>query len=482
MIKLLFSFLKMDIKREIFPIFLGAILLFLATPPFGFFVFSYVAICVASVSLNTHNSAFLKGFLFGFIYNLLTMYWIAYVLILYGNLPVFISLILLIVLISYLSLYPAFFFKFYNLIQHKLPYYFLPLILSGCWTMLEIARSYFLTGFPWMLIGYTQHNFLPIAQYAKHLTIYGLGFIIVYINFSILILFQGNNKKNIFKYLNIVFSIIVFTILVFDGNRQIKTLKLKFMSFNKIKICGVQGNIDQSKKWDKKLQTDIIDKYFYMTANGCSEANLVVWPETALPFVYGIDKEMTEYFREKMRKKNFLLLSGFLSFGFDEDGKGGYTNSAGIFYKGELIEKYDKIHLVPFGEYVPLKKVLFFVNKLVDAAGDFLRGKETKNFTINNIKIGILICYESIFPEISRHYKDSGVNILVNITNDAWFGRSSAPYQHLAMSGFRAIENEMFMVRIANTGISAIITPWGEVIAKTELYEDAVVQKNVYYK
>lgn len=467
---------------EIFPIFLGAILLFLATPPFGFFVFSYIAICVALVSLNIQNSPFFKGFLFGFIYNLLTMYWIAYVLILYGNLPVFISLILLILLISYLSLYPALFFKFYNLIQCKLPHYFLPFVLSGCWTMLEIVRAYFLTGFPWMLIGYTQHNFLPIAQYAKHLSIYGLGFIIVYINSSILLFFQKEHKKNAFKYFNIVFTLIIFTVLIFYSNKQIETLKLRFMSLNKIKICGVQGNIDQSKKWDKKLQTDIIDKYFYVTENNCSEANLVIWPETALPFVYGIDKEMTEYFKDKMRKKDFLLLSGFLSFGFDENGKGGYTNSAGIFYKGELIEKYDKIHLVPFGEYVPLKKILFFVNKLVEAAGDFLSGKDTKYFAFNNIKIGTLICYESIFPEISKQYKDGGVNILVNITNDAWFGRSSAPYQHLAMSGFRAIENEMFVVRIANTGISAIITPWGEVVAKTELYKDAVVQKNVYFK
>lgn len=468
--------ITLNFKKEVLPLILGSLLLFFATPPCDIFPLSYIAIFIAFLSLKNERSSFLKGFIFGFIYNALTMYWISYVLRQYGNLPFTISLFLLILLISYLSLYLAIFFKIYSLFHKKIPLILQPPIMAMIWVLLEIVKANFLTGFPWMLIAYTQHNFLPLIQHSKTITVYGIGFLIIFVNFSFLILIKGKKRS---RYLHLALSFIVAFFLVYSGQEKIKHLKESSKSMKSISISGIQGNIDQSKKWDKMLQKEIITKYLSLTEK--TNAELVVWPETALPFVYGLDGEWTEQFKSYLKDKPFMLITGFVGVGYDE-GKAGFTNSAGLFFKGELKGRYDKIHLVPFGEYVPLKKILFFVNKLVEAAGDFLQGKDLNVIEFKGVRIGTLICYEAIFPDISKTYKEKGANLLVNITNDAWFGKSSAPYQHLAMSRFRAVENELYLVRIANTGFSCVITPWGEILSKTKLFKEEVINETVYFK
>lgn len=468
---------KVDFGKEILPLIVGAFALFLATPPNDFYPFSFFAIFVALLSLKIERKGFLKGFFFGFIYHLLTMYWIAYVLKQYGNLPTIVSTTLLLILVAYLSLYPAVYFKIYERLNNRMPEIFHPIFFALLWVLLEIVRANILTGFPWMLIGYTQHNFLPFALHSKYVTIYGIGFFIIFVNITLLNLMKYKSKKSISI---VILAILMLSYFIYSGEKEIEKVKDSFQHKKAIKVRAVQGNIDQSKKWDKKLQSEIISKYLALSDG--NESELIIWPETALPFVYGVDGEWTEYFRDKIANKDFYLLTGFVSIGYDSDGKPGFTNSAGLFYKGSLIGRYDKMHLVPFGEYVPLKKVLFFVNKLVEAAGDFLSGTGIKVIKAKDMKIGILICYEAIFPEISNNYIKNGVNLIVNITNDAWFGKSSAPFQHLAMSRFRAMENEVYVVRVANTGISCIITPWGEVLYRTELFRDATFDGVVYLK
>ena len=139
-----------------------------------------------------------------------------------------------------------------------------------------------------------------------------------------------------------------------------------------------------------------------------------------------------------------------------------------------MLGKYDKVHLVPYGEYVPLKRFFPFLGKLVEAVGDFRPGKEGQVLSLNGEKVGILICFEIIFPELSRLMVKNGAQLLVNITNDAWFGTSSAPYQHLSMGVLRAVENHRAVARAANTGISAFVDPVGRILDKTPLFEEAV--------
>ena len=149
--------------------------------------------------------------------------------------------------------------------------------------------------------------------------------------------------------------------------------------------------------------------------------------------------------------------------------------------RGKVTGHYDKVHLVPYGEYVPLRKWFPFINKLVVGVGDFQSGKGYYPLNIGNHKLGVLICYEGIFPKASRIYKQGGANLLVNITNDAWFGKTSAPFQHLSMTVFRAVENRLFLVRSANTGISAIIDPTGTIVEQSELFTSAIVKGTVKF-
>jgi apolipoprotein N-acyltransferase len=158
----------------------------------------------------------------------------------------------------------------------------------------------------------------------------------------------------------------------------------------------------------------------------------------------------------------------------DQVGPGVFENSAFLVTQtGEIQGKYSKRHLVPFGEYVPLRRIFFFLDKLAVPVGDFIPGREVTVFRGPYGRFGVSICYEVIFPDEVREEVASGAEFLVNITNDAWFGRTSAPYQHLAMAAFRAVENNVYMVRAANTGISAIIEPSGRIAESAGLYVDA---------
>ncbi|MBU0575787.1 MAG: apolipoprotein N-acyltransferase, partial [Proteobacteria bacterium] len=164
----------------------------------------------------------------------------------------------------------------------------------------------------------------------------------------------------------------------------------------------------------------------------------------------------------------------------EDEGRINYMNSAFLLRPdGTLSGRYDKVHLVPYGEYVPLRRFFPFIGKLVAGVGDFKAGKGFYPLTINIHRLGVLICYEAIFPEGAREYKQKGAQILVNITNDAWFGRTSAPYQHLSMTVFRAIETRLYLVRAANTGISSIIDPTGEILSRTGIFERTFLKGEV---
>jgi apolipoprotein N-acyltransferase len=471
--------MKDRLLKDIIVLFIAAVFLMLSTPPFNFFFCAYLFLPIALKTIKTCEKPGVYGFIFGMIYNCMSMYWIIYVLTKYGNIPYFASFFLFLLLASYLSLYQSLFFYIFKKFINSIPVVLSPLIFSFFWVALEFIRSKILTGFPWMLVGYTQYNFLPIIQLSSLMGVYLVSFVVIFISLSIY--FVVIREK--FWYINAIFSFILMIAIIIWGNEQISKTKKEFEKKKRLQVLLIQGNIDQSQKWEKDLQRKIILKHIKMTKENIDEqTNLVVWSETAMPLIYGADREITEFLKEHLSSIKAPLISGFVGYKWDELGNPKLTNSAGIFYEGELIDKYDKVHLVPFGEYVPLQKILFFVNKLVSAAGDFVAGDKIKTCNFKNLSYGITICYESIFPEISKTMSSNGADVLVNITNDAWFGNSPAPYQHFVMSIFRAVENKKYLIRVANTGITGIITPWGEVLSKTKLYEDSIIKGTVYYR
>jgi apolipoprotein N-acyltransferase len=233
------------------------------------------------------------------------------------------------------------------------------------------------------------------------------------------------------------------------------------------KISVIQGNIPQELKWNPQANDYILDKYFRITLEAAKvKPDLIIWPEAALPVVLEEEPTYYEIVKDFVREIKIPLLLGAVT---TRDSF--YYNSALLVSdEGELLTRYDKLHLVPFGEYIPLKKILGFLGT-VAPIGDFTAGKEYAIFKIPNPKsqipneFSVLICFEDLFPEISREFVKKGADFLVNITNDAWFKKTSSPYQHLQASVFRAVENRVPVVRAANTGISGFIAPTGKIIS-----------------
>jgi apolipoprotein N-acyltransferase len=249
-----------------------------------------------------------------------------------------------------------------------------------------------------------------------------------------------------------------------------------------LNVSLIQGNIDQSVKWDPKYQDATLDIYKTLSElSSSSSSGLVIWPETAAPF----------YFQDYGRRSREVILlakdsAKWLLFGspsyVQERKQLSYYNSAFLISpEGAIAGRYDKVHLVPYGEYVPLRRLFPYMSKIVAGVGDFGTGKGYYPLSMGNRRIGVLICYEAIFPEASRTYKREGADILVNITNDAWFGRSSAPYQHLSMTVFRAVETRLYVARAANTGISALIDPTGKILSHTPLFVRTALKEKVRF-
>jgi apolipoprotein N-acyltransferase len=248
------------------------------------------------------------------------------------------------------------------------------------------------------------------------------------------------------------------------------------------RIAVIQGNIDQARKWDPAFQIGTTKKYVEMTLEAVPhQADLVVWPETATPFYFGASPKLTRLVTDAVRQAGIRLLLGSPSVQVEAGSHAYYNSAYMVAPDGRATGRYDKVHLVPFGEYVPLKRLLSFVGKMVAQVGDFSSGEKGRTLAWgeNEPAIGVQICFEIIFPGLSRSLVKNGAGVLVNLTNDAWFGKSSAAYQHFSMAVFRAVENRRSLVRCANTGISGFVDPAGRVLTQTALFEDAVLVRAV---
>ncbi len=244
-----------------------------------------------------------------------------------------------------------------------------------------------------------------------------------------------------------------------------------------LRIGLIQGNVDQSIKWDESFQKETMKIYERLSFKVAAEKpHLIIWPETATPFFFQDAKEFQPMVMEIPRKTDAFLLFGTPSYRV-ERGKIHHYNSALLLSpEGEVRGKYDKIHLVPYGEYVPFGDIIP-LGSLGEGIGNFKAGKEIFNFILPQGRFGVVICFEIIFPDLCRQFVKKGANFLVTITNDAWFGRTSAPSQHFTIAVFRAVENRVFIARAANTGITGIIDPRGRIVRKGGIFtEEAMVE------
>jgi apolipoprotein N-acyltransferase len=447
--------------------------------------FALVPLFAASRNLS-YKDSFSLGLLTGLAHYLTLMYWLAHTMTTYGHLPFYVSLPILFLLSFYLALYIALFSMTVTRLCATPIFLFFtaPLI----WVSLEYIRSFLFTGFPWELLGYSQFNMLDIIQISDIFGVYGISFCIVIVNTTLFLIYLGLTGKDwggksigIKQAAAATAAVAVLLAAVWGyGVRQIQRLHERIVNSPSIKAAIIQGNIDQAKKWDPAFQRSSTLKYIRLSMLSKKfKPDLVVWPETATPFYFTRNLELSELVLSGIRETGTDFLIGSPAFNV-KDHKIEYFNSAFLVdATGKVMGRYDKSHLVPFGEYVPLKKWLPFVGKMVESVGDFRAGKKGRTLKWKNFRIGVLICYEAIFPPLARAMVQNHASILINITNDAWYGKSSAPYQHFSMAIFRAVENRRSLVRAANTGISGFIDPSGRIIESTDLFKDAVITQKV---
>ena len=414
------------------------------------------------------GQAFWGGFVAGAAHFSTLLYWITIVLVKYGNLPWLLAGPVFILLVGYLSLYTAFFVYLLNLAGRRFSFKVggLIWILGGavCYTGLEYVKSFLLTGFPWEPLGAALAGSLTMVQLADVVGTGGLTFLAVLVNMAVAALFMSIRARNWAATVwPAALGLVVLGLLAGYGAVRLPEIREATARAEHKTVAVVQGSIEQSLKWDPDQRIATMLTYQDLTRKAATQKPwLVVWPETAAPFFFLSDKPATDWLEEMVRETGCPLLFGAPA--FEEVGQEThYFNRAYLVDgHGKVLGSYDKVHLVPFGEYVPLQKYLSFISKLTQAAGDYVAGDEARVLTLDETGIGVLICYESIFAELARRQVEAGSDYLAVITNDAWFGRSSAPAQHFSMAVLRAVENRRAVFRAANTGISGFILPTGE--------------------
>jgi apolipoprotein N-acyltransferase len=451
---------------------------------------------VALDGLSRRTQAFWLGWLAGIISSTGIMSWVVTAMNTYGKVPVVFSYGIMLLLTAYLGLYIALYSAGVVWFRMLMPRY--GLFAAPClWVTLELLRTYLFSGLPWSLLGYSQYRQLDLIQIADHLGVYGVSFLIVLTNVALAELylwlsplFRGFRPARLPWELVTTAAMLVglswaysTSLIASEGSERPKAV---------LQVGVVQPNIDQAVKWDQAYREETLRRYDRLTESFGYGTDLVVWPEAATPFIYEREPVYQLELVAMANRASAPLLFGSPAVRFDADRKPFLLNSAYLLSPdGQLLGRYDKQHLVPFGEYIPLKSsLLFFLEKLVEGIGDFQAGPgpTVLSFQLKGsdgggparrVKLGVVICYEVIFPDLVRRMAMGGAEFLVTITNDAWFGDSSAPYQHFSMVVFRSVENHLAFARAANTGISGFIDPFGRIIAASPLFTQTSLQAEI---
>ena len=459
---------------------LSGLLMTASFPPGHLFFVAWFALVplLKGLENTSPSSSFRLGLIAGLAHYLTLIYWIIVVLGRYGNLNIIFSTTALLLLSLYLALYLA---LFSSLISYSKNSRFSLFFMAAFWVALEYVRTKLLTGFPWCLLGYTQYKQSYLIQIADIFGVYGLSFLIVLVNGLIFhLLFRRMGRYSAFLKWEILVVVLIFAGTLGYGYSRFSELGMDKGTEYHVNAVIVQPNIDQSIKWDPAYQMHTITTYQRLTRSAYGfRPQLIVWPETSLPFFFQDNPEFSAGMVSLARESNAAFIFGSPAYRRIRGITRYYNRAYYISSDGASTEHYDKIHLVPFGEYIPLKKFFPFINRLVPAAGDFAAGKRLAPLCNNGLSLGLLICFEAIFPELSRNLTVQGANILINLTNDAWFGMTSAPYQHLSMAVFRSVENKRPMIRAANTGFSAFIGPNGRILASGDLFTQEVLERSI---
>jgi apolipoprotein N-acyltransferase len=475
-------------KKNLLLAGLSGLLLTASFPKIGLDWLVWVALIplFAAIANLSVKKSFRIGFIAGLIHYLSLLYWVVPVMRTYGYLPLYLSITILFLFAAILALFPAVFSMAVAAMGRSPARCLITMPLF--WVAVEYIRTYIFTGFPWALLGHSQYLRLQLIQTADLFGVYGVSFLIVLGNTALFLILtritrQPWQKKSISKRLPAVaaiFFVLGFLFTWLYGTWRIKTTDHLMAASPNARIAVIQGNVFQAIKWNPAYQAATVKTHNRLSLSAKSEnPDLIVWPESATPFFLFYDEEPTQKVLEGIQETDTDYLIGSPSF-TGKEGNIAYYNSAYLISPGtKTIHTYEKAHLVPYGEYVPFKKWLPFLGKIVAQVGDFRPGKAGKTIPWEKGALGVQICYEIIFPGLSRAMVKNDAVLLINITNDAWFGKTSGPYQHFSITVFRAVENRRALARAANTGISGFIDPAGRILTSTPLLQEAAVTRTL---
>ncbi|HEU5254896.1 MAG TPA: apolipoprotein N-acyltransferase [Vicinamibacterales bacterium] len=463
-------------------------LLALSFPRYGHPAFAWIALVPLLVALTGWNGrtpsigegrgasgqpplrAFLLGLASGFVYFAGTLYWTGTVIRTFGGIPLPAAALGVVLLALYQGFFPALFALLASRLIARAGIGGL-LFAPAAWVATEFSRGVVLGGFPWVLLGSSQVTVLPVAQLASVVGVYGVSGLVALINATIAYATLTTGRRRI---ASIATGAVVLVATAVWGTLRIADGTLTRVG-TPIRVAMIQANIPQEDKWKAGEARRIFTTYIAMTRDAAKRgAEFVIWPESATPFMFERDPVGQEALRTLARELKVPIL-----FGSDQEvtqpEPALYNAAFMVAPDGRTAAVYRKIHLVPWGEFIPMKRLLFFVSPLVDSFTDFSPGTSMVMLPVGSHLTSTAICYEVVYPSLVRQAVLAGSQLLTTITNDAWYGYSSAPYQHFALASMRAIEQGRYLARAANTGISGIVDPYGRIVRQSGIFEQVAL-------
>ncbi|MDW3094168.1 MAG: apolipoprotein N-acyltransferase [Gammaproteobacteria bacterium] len=454
-------------SRAILLLFAGAISV-LAFSPFHLWWVSIISLSLLYLlHQQNHSQAFKTGYLFGIGMFGSGISWIFNSLYDFGEAPFIAAIVITIVYTLVLSIFPALVLKVHTRLSASISLWMSVLTFAALWVMFEWLRSWVLTGFPWLLVGHSLVD-SPLAGIIPIFGTFAGSALIAFLAASTIVFINASKQQLMWP----AIGLSVLLMMCFYATGIEWTSKV---GERPVKVSAVQANIPFDMKWDKSRRHEVYQAYIDLTSKHL-DSDIVLWPETAIPtFLRVANKDFIPSFERQLKDNNTELLSGVFTY---EPGTERIFNSL-VTLGGEL-QIYNKHHLVPFGEYLPLRWIFeFFRSIVVIPMSDLSPGQGSSVLTLKGIPVGVSICYEAAFgEEINRALPEA--QMLMNVTNDAWFGNSLAPHQHLQIARTRALETGRYMLRAANTGVSAVIDSNGQVMAESGQFVDQVITGEVW--
>ena len=452
---------------------LSGVLFALAFPNCGIGWLIFIApipLFVVLAQAKNSREAFLFGWLSQFAAWLMMVPWVVRVMSHYGGLPYITGVLVFIALCMVLGLYGGVF----GLVVFRIragDQFRRWLLIPLAWAAIEYARTYLLTGFPWNLIAAAIVDYTPLVQFDRVAGPYALG-VLMWIPAATIAWLIATRPRGI-RVTIAVASVAIVCFVWWATGLVAEKLIARTQLGPTYTAALLQPNISQEMRWNSTSLLEIFRRMTDMTATATrSGAQVVIWPESTVPISYATTDFYREAIESASRQSKVDVILG--SVAEDQENSATVWNAAFLVSGGKTIGHYDKIRLVPFGEYVPLRKMLFFARKLVHEVGNFEFGtKDTP--LVGRLHYGPAICYEIVFPMIARTQVIHGADVLVTITNDAWYDGTSAPRQHLNQARLRAVETDRYLLRAATTGISAFVDPAGRVIEEIPMNRQGII-------